>query len=643
MSFSVGLFKTTAITALVFLCLVASSLRFGQACTRSEGIGGWPAESASSADHLAQLDTRLETQQSGVFWNEQTNTLWTTTGGNTDAHGTFALLYAEDSNDFSLFAQWDTPRGEDLTQAIFLPVNIGGVICHQVYFIDEDNYAIVEALMAEPVADTRRTTRASVPPGSRLAERMSTRMQDNNGEESRKTVSIRPGESQETRRWVITELVPSNKKGAEALSFVSDAQLVSMGFVDGQGRAWTHSNGGLDGLMFVGHQVKGIVYAIDLSATGTAIFPNNKNYAIVGAYQTAYDETSALFFDASVNRMYISHNTDGNHVEVSDLTSDPLDSSSTTHLPALVTRKLRNCWVFETPSELNNPEGFACSNFLAPNRQGRNQQSFAFWANDAEGGHHTQRSLAITWFKQFNPAGLINTYSVLVQQSPTSTPHADVANPSSLTVGPFVVKLFDSHGYPVVNTASAITCQPLDAAGSIEVEQPSTNGTGFASCGRWTLAPSAYGTQQLRVSTVSSQTIFTAVLLGPVPTTQTHSTSTVSPDTSAATLTTATTTTNLVSSSQSTTTTSSSQVDTTSTENTATSPTTSASEEPESNSSFIAVLVVALLFVVVAAVVLVWYIRMGRVGNQAPAGFSAVPLDLEEYDQEEEEDSDPHA
>ena len=60
----------------------------------------------------------------------------------------------------------------------------------------------------------------------------------------------------------------------------------------------------------------GYVYAVDLKNDGT--------WSAVGRYRTSRGESCELSFDASIGRLYILHNIDGNFLEVTDLTSFPI-------------------------------------------------------------------------------------------------------------------------------------------------------------------------------------------------------------------------------------------------------------------------------------------------------------------------------
>ena len=101
--------------------------------------------------------------------------------------------------------------------------------------------------------------------------------------------------------------------GAEGITFVPDAFLEAQGFVDGDGFPYT-STQGMGGLMLVGHQNGGGIYAFDLNReTGDFVF--------VGDYRSEKLETAALEFDRSTGFLYIWHGIDDNYLELARLSS----------------------------------------------------------------------------------------------------------------------------------------------------------------------------------------------------------------------------------------------------------------------------------------------------------------------------------
>lgn len=318
----------------------------------------WPNETTSqAASHpnqlLASLDPNLQLEMSGVHWNEKTNTLWATAGGGS-GKGTWALQYNDQTDSFEILGFWTSPRDEDITQVSLDPVTSNK---HRIFILNETSYKITQALM---------------------------------------TVNLSGSDTSVSERsWTISEIAPSGKSGAEGLCFVPDNWLTTNGFVDSSGAPYV-SQGGFGGLFFVAHQNGGYIYAIDLSSTGSAMF-NSKTYKIVGVYKTSLTESSALCFDRSVGKLYISHNTGGNVLEVTNLTSIAITGD------AKANRKFVVLDLFKSPS-LSNPEGFARTPEKLENGT-TNPNNWAFFANDCETTDSTtNKSRAIVWYKNFRTA-----------------------------------------------------------------------------------------------------------------------------------------------------------------------------------------------------------------------------------------------
>ncbi len=133
--------------------------------------------------------------------------------------------------------------------------------------------------------------------------------------------------------------------GAEGMTFVPDTFLAAQGFVDGSGTPYT-STSGMNGLMFVGHQARGQVFAYDLDrSTGAHIF--------VGVYETGAAETAGLEFDRSTGQLFLWHDADFDQLEVTHLSSTPTATG----------RKLDTLVTYEGPTPLSfmstNIEGVA--------------------------------------------------------------------------------------------------------------------------------------------------------------------------------------------------------------------------------------------------------------------------------------------
>lgn len=116
------------------------------------------------------------------------------------------------------------------------------------------------------------------------------------------------------RTWNTAPHLPlSGGFGAEGLAFVPDAALAAQGFVDASGAPRVSARG-MNGLVFVGHQNGGRVYAFDLD-------PATSAFDFVGAYLTGAAETAELCFDRSSGFLYALHGENVNEVEVLSLAS----------------------------------------------------------------------------------------------------------------------------------------------------------------------------------------------------------------------------------------------------------------------------------------------------------------------------------
>mgnify|MGYP001822519520 FL=1 len=132
-------------------------------------------------------------------------------------------------------------------------------------------------------------------------------------------------------------------RGAEAITFVPDRFLEEHGFVDAAGRPY-RSRGGMGGLMLVGRQYRGYLYAFDLNR-------KDASYKFVGRYRTGRGEVSGLEFDRSTGQLYIWHGGDYNQLEVARLSSSG-DGSE---------RRLDTIRIYNGPGSIksDNHEGIA--------------------------------------------------------------------------------------------------------------------------------------------------------------------------------------------------------------------------------------------------------------------------------------------
>ncbi len=349
-------------TRLEFACLLSLAMTM-----RGLAADPWPAEPATSAVNLTSLEgpepNDFHVDLSGTFGNPKQHRLWVCrNGGATGSKfwalvpnngGTFEVEYRGGRRD-----EW-TGFGdlEDITQ------------------VDLD--ADVLVLLVE-------------------------------GEEHVKSYDVSVfGSAVLLRDWNIRPFLPLNGgAGAEGIAFVPDRFLAAAGFVGSDG-APRSSTRGMGGLMFVGHQSGGALYAFDLD-------PNSNAFTFVGEYRTAYDETAALHFDPGNGRLYIWHDSGWDTWEVSDLTSMPIAGGSA--------RQLRAVRTFTGPHHRNN-EGLTltsideCSGgmrnaFLATD--GGGYESLAWFKNYAEGctALRVNKNLAsgtveLTWSGGVSPSTLL--------------------------------------------------------------------------------------------------------------------------------------------------------------------------------------------------------------------------------------------
>jgi hypothetical protein len=295
----------------------------------------WPAEAAAAAVNLTSIEgpqpNDFEVDLSGAFWNPQAKRLWVCRNGGTtgskfwalvpNAGGSFQVEYrAGNRGEWTGFGDL-----EDITQ-----VDLGADVLY---------------LIAE-------------------------------GEERIKSYDVSNfGSAVLLRDWNVRPHLPLNGgDGAEGITFVPDRFLSAVGFVGSNGTPYT-STRGMGGLMLVGHQNGGSVYAFDLD-------PDSNAFTFVGEYRTAYDETAALHFDRGNGRLYVWHDSSWDTWEVGDLSSTAIAGSQA--------RQLRVIRTFDGPHHRNN-EGLALTSIDECNGGFRN----AFLTTD-DGG-----SESLTWFTNY--------------------------------------------------------------------------------------------------------------------------------------------------------------------------------------------------------------------------------------------------
>ena len=126
------------------------------------------------------------------------------------------------------------------------------------------------------------------------------------------------------RSWTLT--TPNNdhtmpgevgNAGPEALEFAPDAALIAAEFKLPDGSSYAGSTKGMGGLIFVGHQVDGLLHVFDVNPDTSDDFINH------GSFLTAANEIAGLHFDRASGLMYVWHNPGNvNSLEVTTLSSD---------------------------------------------------------------------------------------------------------------------------------------------------------------------------------------------------------------------------------------------------------------------------------------------------------------------------------
>jgi len=255
----------------------------------------WPAETLASATNLTAVEgptpNDFGQDLSGAHWNADSQTLWLTRNGGTGGSKVWAV-------------ESDGAGGWQVATR-------GGQRAEWTGFGDAEGITQAPGLTADHVlvlvegADEVRHYDLSV-----------------------------GGTATLVHTWTFASLVPAynGDLGSEAITFVPNNALTRTGFVNGQGQPDT-ATGGLGGLVLVGHQAGGHVYALDLELAPAV------GVRLVGDFQTGFAETAALEWDAASDRLLIWHGDGRNDLEVARLASTlqgntrALDSEVTYDLP----------------------------------------------------------------------------------------------------------------------------------------------------------------------------------------------------------------------------------------------------------------------------------------------------------------------
>ncbi len=222
----------------------------------------WPAEAEARAENLSLLDPGLGDDLSGAVWNPLTRSLWVCSNGPRQ-DGRLWQLAANAEGELRLASNQGRPG-----------VWTGLGDCEGVTFAD----------FGEPVVFL-------------MVE----------GEEVIRELSVAaPGPASVLRTYDTSPFLPrSGSDGAEGITFVPDEHLTRAGFVDAAG-APRVSRRGMGGLMLVGHQNGGGIFAFDLDRRTGAV-------ECVGEFRVALDgydpppKVVALEFERSTERLFVWH------------------------------------------------------------------------------------------------------------------------------------------------------------------------------------------------------------------------------------------------------------------------------------------------------------------------------------------------
>ncbi|MBN2310171.1 MAG: SdiA-regulated domain-containing protein [Candidatus Hydrogenedentes bacterium] len=353
----------------------------------------WPGETWTSATDLTALNpSGWASNLSGAFWNPDTRRLWVCTNG----PARFWALNEDGLGSFQLEREYaGTGDLEGITQF--------STVGDKVFVIDE----------------SARILRAYL---------------------------VDTGAASDT--WTLSDIPDWGNSGPEGIAFVPDSWLAQSGFVDGNGDAYpqsVHGASGFGGVLFVAVQTNGWVYAFDLRTDGTQTF--------VGRYLTSRSESCELAFDPSNGRMFILHNTAGNWLEVTDLTSTLSGSD----------RKFNTLFEIQVPSG-SNIEGFALTPAAYSSAPG---DHWCFFTDDS------------------NVDGALRWFEELPSTMAKNAGDSQIAGVGQAVVIPPSVAAYDAYGNPIAGLAVTFAVQ--SGGGSVTGGAAATTASGIATVGSWTL------------------------------------------------------------------------------------------------------------------------------------------------------------
>jgi hypothetical protein len=382
----------TRLAAMALLVMASSASRPPAAA----GASAWPAETWAASTNLTSLNpTGWSKNLSGAYWNPATRRLWVCT----NSPPKFWSLVENGSGGFAIEHEYTgTGDLEGVTQA--------GTAADLVFVVDEQ----ARILRSYRISDGAALT-----------------------------------------TWFLGSIPDWGNSGPEGIAFVPNAWLAANEFRDANGALYPQSvygANGFGGLLFVAVQTSGWVYAFDLKTDGT--------YTYVGRYLTSRTESCELTFDATVGRLYVLHNIDGNFLEVTDLSSTVSGSD----------RRFSSLVEFQVPSA-SNIEGFALTPALAAS--GAVGDEWCFFTDD------DNASGALRWFRQLHA-----TLARHAGDGQTAGTGAAVPIPPSVrTLDPF------SNPLPGFTVHFAVTA----GGGAVTGADAVTGESGVATVGSWTLGP----------------------------------------------------------------------------------------------------------------------------------------------------------
>jgi len=271
MQFTIKTSKSTTGLLMVFLLFSLVIINScGQSNTKScdsgekSASGFWP----ESVNITGAIDSLGVAELSGLHWNPDLNRLYAIS----DDGNLFVLQFNAEKKAFTLIGSLHNlgcPEG--VTQVDYK--------ANEFYTIDETHYEI------------RRFT--------------------HNSDFSKHTM---------IHKWnLLTDcsgMVNTGNDGPEGIVFVPDKYLADVGFKSSETDEVYTSKKGMGGLIFIAHQKKGLIWVFDVNPD------KDDDFAFVGKYKTGHDESCDLAFDRSTGLLYILHNTDGNSIEVTDMSSE---------------------------------------------------------------------------------------------------------------------------------------------------------------------------------------------------------------------------------------------------------------------------------------------------------------------------------